>query len=64
MLVIVTTSNPPELVKVEGATNETQARWDAYCWATNDPSPQEDEVNKHTSIATPHTIQGTPADAD
>ena len=39
------------LVRVLTTTDETQARWDAYCYVWGDESPQQSTVDAFTRIA-------------
>ena len=64
MFVLVTNNSGDDyLFKVEGATSEIQARYDAYCEVyvdRDDPTgPQDSTVKEYTQIVTPITIQGT-----
>lgn len=45
-----------QIVNVQTTENETQARYDAYCYITQDPNPQHTDVMKNTQARTPHQL--------
>lgn len=38
------------LVLVNTTSDQTQARWDAYCYCYGDESPQQETVDAYTTI--------------
>ena len=51
ILVLVSGESGNHLVRVLTTTDETQARWDAYCYVWGDESPQQSTVDDFTKIA-------------
>ena len=50
ILVLVSGESGDHLVRVLTTTDETQARWDAYCYVWGDESPQQSTVDDFTRI--------------
>jgi len=56
MLVLVTNGDQHRLIKVNTTTHPEQARWDAYCYCLQDPSPTPREVEENTQILEPQEL--------
>lgn len=60
ILVLVKSDDYPiQLVEVKTTEDETQARWDAYCYCSEDSNPQQADVEKYTEAVIPVLLSDT-----